>query len=497
MKWKLVTALLCICIGIVSCTKPAQQSSAKLVQNKTLAPEQPQPSTVQGAPTSYTVARTDQAITQVPAPMPKWGSTGIGQKWCNPAFNGICMIRLTDRTSWPNAASGLSVEAGKENPFSKDSKFVMVSNSNGASKIIAFDPKKELPKATATVFKNGPAEFSYNEANSAFQRQNKTQVAKLTSTNSWLTYSSTLVYDFAKCLPTGYVVTWVSSWSISSSDTEFTSIYSNNGGQGSGGLVVYWKKSKGCASLNTLTGVVTDWNGKVLGTIDDGSKPLADRFVVHDGGSVKMPGVVSLGYSVNDNTKGAKGTSGCKAGDCAGNDPYFWEVYDSSGKVTTHLRPCGPYQCGGHSASAYQHAAGKKLELHNLLNPSTPLTKLITLPCCGYDMQGSWNNADSTSAQPIAIVTSLVTKVPGPPFNGPYQNEITMVQPVANGKAWREGQTLNTGMSPYYICQTAHQSISPDGHWVLFSTDAGGNGALGYEVGSAISACDAFLMELK
>jgi len=443
------------------------------------------------APTTYSVARTDVAVTQLPNPMPKWGPTGLGQKYCNPAFNGICIIRLTDSTSFSNKGSGVSVEDGKENPFSKDSKFIMVSSPNGSSKIISFNPKKETVGTTPTVFTNGPAEFSYNTTGVAFQRQNKTQIYKLSTKNNWTTYTSVLVYDFKNCLPAGYNPSWVSSWNVSTSDTSFVSIYSNNGGQGSGGNVVAYRKGIGCATLNTLTGQVTDFSGKSLGTFDDGANPLPDRFVVHDGGTGKNANVMNIGYSVQDNSWSGKGTSGCKAGNCADDTPYFWEI------GTTHLRPCGPYKCGGHGDSGQQHYAdGKNLMLHLLLNPSQPLLKLAKLPCCGYDFQGSWNNADSTDEQPLGGVTSLVTNVPGPPFNGPYEDEIFAVASDGS-KTWRFGQTLNTGMSPYYICQNAHTAFSSDGHWALFSSDMGGNGALGYEADGVTSRCDAFLMELK
>jgi hypothetical protein len=445
---------------------------------------------VQGAPTSYSIARTDTNTQLLTTPLPAWGPTGTSKKYCNPNYKNICIIRLTDSTTFNNKASGLSVEDGKENPFSKDIRFIMVSAANGSSRIITFNPKTETVGVTPTVFKNGPAEFSYNAVNTAFQRQNKTQVYKLVSKDNWTTYTSTLVYDFINCLPSGYNPTWVSSWNVSHSDTSFVSIYSNNGGQGSGGNVVAYKKGVGCSTLNTLTGQVTDFTGKPLGTYDDGVKPLADRFVVHDGGTATNPGVMNIGYSVNDNTQGAHG-SGCKAGACADNTPYFWEI------GTTHLRPCGPYQCGGHGDSGFNHYAdGKKLRLHLLLNPAQPLLQLANLPCCGYDFQGSWNNTDGSDNQPMAGITAFVTKTKAPPFTGPYQNEIFMVAPDGS-KVWRMGQTFGSGTSPYYICQNTHMAVSPDGHWSLFSSDMGGNGALGYEADGVTSRCDAFLMELK
>lgn len=443
-----------------------------------------------GSPTSYNVARTDINTTQLPSPMPTWGPTGTSKKYCNINYKNICVIRLTDSTTFPNKASGLSVEDGKENPFSKDSKFIMVSNPNGSSRIITFNPKTEVVGVTPTIFKNGPAEFSYNLANTAFQRQNQTQIFKLVSKDNWNTYTSTLMYDFKNCLPSGYNPTWVSSWNISHSDISFVSIYSNNGSQGSGGNVVAYKKGVGCSTLNTLTGQVTDFSGKPLGTYDDGVNPLSDRFVVHDGGTGTNPGVMNIGYSVNDNTKGSHG-SGCKAGNCAANDPYFWEI------GTTHLRPCGPYNCGGHGDSGFLHYAdGKNLILHLLLNPSQPLLKLAKLPCCGYDFQGSWNNTDGTDDQPLGGVTALVTTNPGTPFNGPYENEI-FATAVDGSKIWRFGQTFGSGTSNYYICANTHIAFSPDGHWALFSSDMGGKGALGFEADGTTSRCDAFLMELK
>ena len=442
------------------------------------------------APTSYTVARTDKNITQLPSPMPKWGPTGLGQKYCNKDYNNICTIRLTDSTTFANKASALSVEDGKETPISKSSNFIMVSNSNGSSKLVTFNPKTEAVGTTSIIFNTGPAEFSYNNNNIIWQRQNKTQIYKLTTKTNWKSVdSAVLFYDFKNCLPSGYNPTWASSWNVSSSDTSFVSIYSNNGGQGSGGNVVAYKKGVGCATLNTLTGQVTDFTGKSLGTYDDGNNPLSDRFVVHDGGTGFNSGFMNIEYSVQNNgpTKG----SGCLAGNCANNDPYFWEV------GTTHLRPCGPYNCGGHGDSgALHYADGKNLILHLFSNLSQPLLKLAKLPCCGYDFQGSWNNTDGSDDQPLFGVTQLVTTGVQPPVTGPYQNEVFAVAPDGS-KAWRFSPTYNSGTSPYYICQNSHMSVSMDGKWIFFSSDMGGNGALGYEADGKTSRCDAFVTEAK
>src|SRR5208282_784987 len=78
-------------------------------------------------PKTYSVARTDKATTQLPSPMPDWGgATGVGKKWCNPAFNKLCMIRLSDvTTSYPTQSLSTSIftaDSGELHLFSSNEK---------------------------------------------------------------------------------------------------------------------------------------------------------------------------------------------------------------------------------------------------------------------------------------------------------------------------------------------------------------------------------------
>jgi len=384
---------------------------------------------------------------------------------------------------------------GKEGAWANDDSFVRVASTEGTFKIVQFNPKTHAVSTTSTFIKNGPAVFDVAAGHFVLFQLSNTQINKLTTTNNWKTYTSVLVYDFANCLPAGIKVTWVGSWSTSVDTKTFSAPFSDRGDQGSGEYYAAYRKGVGCSYINTLTGAVIGWKGKQIGTVDDGVNPLIDRFTIHDGDQSLNPDFASFGASDNDNSKPPLGTggSGCKAGNCTTDTPYFWQI------GTTHLRVCSPHtRCSGHAAEGYLHwANGKQVTLHLFSNPAQPLLNLANLPGGGYDMGGSWINTNATTPdeQPLEIVNSWVTQTL-PPFDGPYENEIMMVASDGS-KVWRMGQTLNSGASPYYICQNSHASISPDGKFVLFASDMGGKGALGYEADGKTSRCDAFAMELK
>jgi hypothetical protein len=119
----------------------------------------------------------------------------------------------------------------------------------------------------------------------------------------------------------------------------------------------------------------------------------------------------------------------------------------------------------------------------------------------GYDIHGSWLNDPVSSGPngttPPFITSTIVSKTPITTFTMWGQNEVFAEAIDFSGTPYRFGQHGNSGMSKYYICQNAKGTVSPAGDGVVFTSDMGANGALGYEADGVTPRCDVFFIEAK
>src|ERR1700683_2407233 len=102
----------------------------------------------------YPLARADRNVVQLPSPLPTWGgANGAGAKWCNPVFNGLCIIRIPE----PNTIHGSSLttaDTGDVQLVTKDSRHIAVRTPGGVSIIRTFDPVTQ-------AVDDSPLKFSY------------------------------------------------------------------------------------------------------------------------------------------------------------------------------------------------------------------------------------------------------------------------------------------------------------------------------------------------
>lgn len=438
-------------------------------------------------PYTYSMGRTDTNVTQLPKPLPTWGgSTGVGTKWCDPNFKNVCHIRLTDR----NTSNGNTFETQPQS-IAVDDQHIIVQATTGGKTVIGFNPTTFAVTPTGAKILTDVV-FSTQNPNELLSLSGL-QVSSLTTTD-WVNFTPTLLYDFTSCLGIPVdTVKWHGDWHVPLGDGLYTVSYSDRGFQGSGEyLVAYQVTSKTCSLLNTMTGAVYV-NGKMIGTIDDGSgKPNVARFTIHDSAPSRNPTYVHVMPSINDPTGG----SGCKSakGTCNNGSVYYWEV------GTTHLIPCVGCSNGGHAAEGYAGAYhGNQTEYRYFSNPTKPMTFNGNLPTYSkLDFHSSYFDALATNpdTQAFLVVNSVVTKKPiaKNPIWG--FDELFVVQPGKTPVVNRLGQTRNTGLSPYYVCQNATAEISSSGKFAVYTSDQGAKGMLGMDPNKN-SACDVFIVPLN
>lgn len=480
-------------------------------------------------PIEYTQA--DYKDTNVYQPGPPYGipgnvwGTGMGTKWCFPQtlspYYPTCIWRLTDATVFSGGAvaqvpdnngDGNTVQTTdeqKDNIISAPNgsvRYVVARSTGGESWIIAFDSTHN----TATkVGSKLLGELMFDETNPGiiYARVNHTQIRKWTSTDGWNTYSDSPIYDFANCLPQGYLPKWQGGWGTAiptnlTTGTYHTwgSAYSAIANQGTGYWAVAYKESIGCASIDTLHSLAYGWNGQVLGPLDDGNGNALPSFTMHDGSLDRNPGFFGV-TPANSCTQCANG--------------YTWEI------GTTHVRPCTVY-CDGHAAGGFWDGARHKgVNSFMILRPLADPSKLASPPLLtdypptGYDEHASWLNIPANEGAglppeyqgvdiyPIIITTTKVTPTLITQYQYWGEDEIIGISAdpadYYTNSQWRFGQTGNSGMSPYYTCQNAKGTVAELGDGIVFTSDMasdGSNAPLGTD-SNGNPRCDVFWMELK
>jgi Tfp pilus assembly protein PilX len=424
---------------------------------------------------SYTDARTDTNTTQLPA-MPVWGNAG--SKWCNPAFNNLCIVRLTDKTTVyplsPAISSLQTADSGEPHLVSKDSKHVLVRTVGGSTIVLAFDKTNSTVSKTALTFNYTP-QFSEVTSLLMYGLQG-TKIHKISIKGDYSSVSDKVLFDFAsdKCLGTSFKATWNGIVTIAGEpNPTFKTSFSDKGGQGSGQYAVAWSVKDGCVVYDTVNGTVTTKKG----TSQVSTK---DRFYIHEASPGRNPNYGLITYSA----KGPNGTNGCIAGDCGNNSPYVWNI-------GTSVVPCGPYSCDGHIGKGFNtFVSGKKLLVHNYSDPSQPLIALANFPSTFPDKHISANNNADYLGSPYFLVSQQANSPSVYPSWG--YDEVLAVASDGSKKTYRFNQTLNSGKSPLFICQNAIGVVSPLGDYVVITSDMGGQGALGYEEDGVTSRCDVF-----
>jgi hypothetical protein len=435
----------------------------------------------------YPLARTDQNVTQLPNPMPTWGGAiGAGAKWCNPAYNGLCIIRITDALN-NNGSSLSTADTGGVQLVTKDARHIVV-RTNGASLVVGFSPKRETVTGTLARF-NYPVQPSETNASVMYYLW-KTQIHKKTANLAWTTFTDQVIFDYASagCLGVGYKSHWHGVFTIAGNPPVFKTGFSDTGAQGSGNKLVAWSLTKGCSVWDTVTGEVTS-NGKAMGLVN-----TPDRFYMHAGGAGRNP----LYANTDPTLHQPNGANGClTALHCATN--YFWQI------GTTNVPICGlpgnvPPYCDGHLALLESGALSDRLyKVHDWANPSTPLTSYGELARGSGDTHQSSDNGADINGRPLFIFSQQKNSPQIYPVWG--FNEIMVMALDGSKVVGRLGQNLNSGNSKTsFVCQNAigvsfQASKNKQAGFAMFTSDMGGGGVLGYEKDGVTPRCDVFVIE--
>lgn len=442
-------------------------------------------SAIAQAPKSYTVARTDQIVTQPPAVLPNWGgAVGAGKKWCNPAFNNLCIIRLTDSTTRPDHGSLTTADTGDAHLTTTDSRHV-IAHTNGGSLIVGFDPATEKPSPTPLTF-NYTVQASESDSQVLYALHG-TQIQRLTANAGWTGIAShAVLFDFAStgCLGAGFIPTWHGVFTIAGNPPVFKTAFSRTGAQGSGRYIVAWSAANGCSVYDTVAGTVTK-NGVALGLVT-----VPARFYLHAGGAGRNPAYATTDPTVHQ----PNGASGCLiAAGCGAY--YFWQI------GTTNVFMCGlpfnkPPYCDGHLGQLPSGAlSGFQYTEHFWNNPVLPLISFGSIPFGSGDSHQSADNGADINGPPLFVFTQVI---PAPAtFLKWGTNEILALQLDGSRKWSRFGQNLNTGKSPLFVCANSIGAAFQQGNFALFTSDMGGKGALGFEADGKTSRCDVFAIETK
>lgn len=441
----------------------------------------------------YPLARTDQNVTQFPSPLPSWGGAiGAGNKWCNPAFNNLCIIRITDAKNQANGSGNTTADTGEVQLATRDARHIII-RTNGSSLAVGFNPKRETVTGTLIKFPFIVIPSSVNSQ--LLYSLDHTRIHKLTMNLGWTSYTDKVIFDYASagCLGVGYKNIWHGVFTIASSKgvSQFKTAFSDTGAQGSGDKSVSWSPATNgptsCDVWNTVTGEAFH-NGKALGLVD-----TPDRFYMHSGGS--GPNVL---WSDNGATlHQPNGKDGClTAKNCATH--YFWQI------GTTHVAICGvagnlPPYCDGHLAQLQVGVlSDQRYKLHDWANPNTPLTSYGQLGNGTGDTHQSTTGGTDIGGFPLFIFSQQKPNVY--PFTGWGADEIMVMAMDGSKVVGRLGHNLNTGTSKYFVCHdgigTAFQPLNGGPPpFALFTSDMGGAGQLGYEADGVTPRCDVFAIE--
>lgn len=441
-------------------------------------------------------ARTDSVIVQPLIPPPDMGNAiGAGKIFKDARYNNARTLRVTDaKAGLARGGSFQVADSGNPTLWSSDSKLFIVTNTGDTKFLYTFNPSKFTVAQTPLSF-NGSVGFSRTRSRQLFKLFNSQLHSIILSTDGQSIISDTLIYDFVNgtsgswgttqsCLPAGYHVTWSGVFVPRRDNKTFVIAFSSEGVQGTGHEIAAFSQGKGCRVYDTATGQITGQWGKV-GPVDDGVAPLADRFYLHEGGVTQS----GLYAHIEPTLRKPNGSSGCVAGNCNLDGPYFWQV------ATTHVRLCGPYHCDGHAAKGNLYTlTGSKVIVHSFADPSKPLTILVANPFC-YDHHTSWNNSGVSDTNPVFYNQTRVNSTPVTLYDCPYENEILGIPVDGSSVVYRFGQSENTGSSTYFAIQNAVGDVDASGRFMLFASDW--MNTLGYEADEKTNRGDVFILELK
>ena len=474
-----------------------------------------------GGKSSYTNARTDQTVLQVPS-LPNWGGLyGVGNTWTNSNFgNNIVVTRITDGhtdgSGGSLTASGDSgdsngnvttASSGDANLISVDDGFALVTG-QGGHKLVNLNTFK-VATPTPPFSGNDDLVFSNVDPHTIWRRTG-TVYQKLTDSSSdysWSSYSVAWQHDLAgDCLPSGYQPNWT-AFRVSLDDQSLRGAFdtqSDGGGQDYAYYAVaYQLANNTCYLWNTKTGHVfagTTDLGQVVMDNQPGQPP--DLFLIHEaGGGLQSQYVLVSTYQ-----------NGCLSQSCLVFAPYIWKLDPMN---PTTVARCSDATCEGHSAKLYLAiATGKNYAIHPYATPHCDpnCVELANFPTGFPDLHGTASNSDYYDDAPPFLVSADLQDTFPPVWNpnGVWgYNEVIAASTDPVGTVYRWAQTGASGdkekVNGNYVipfnCQSAIGIVSPQGDVLIFASDMAGDGVpgrLGYWGDqNQYRRCDVFMIRMQ
>lgn len=408
--------------------------------------------------------RTDLAIVQLPAKLPNFGGAlGKNTIQVDPDF-GQQIVRLSDASDWKSStiktADGASAGLWNHN----DTMF-LARATGGWPVLYQFNPTTmQGTRVPLLVMNSGNTNFCFSRVNAAVlyamqgTKINRIQFTKDTSGNWVSPTTTTLVCDFAKVLPTGFVVKSSSAFLISYDDTTFGVALSDGLQNTAIYCCVYQTGHAGAGYrvLNTQTGTLSGGWG-TLGPVFLSSPTFSFPFTMHEFWMTPNPEYATI---VPYKTKGTQ---------------LIWHIPSNTvvdpsnsghqGYGMLHLYAGGPG--GGQIAEfAYSNLA-KRLVIPTNLTPANQTPKQ-TYQGDQHFAIGHVDSLDNT----IVWVSSQWTPVTGSPmtFTSAWMNEVRGIR-ITDGVVFRACHTFNSGLSKEFITQNAIAIPSQSGRLVAFSSD--------------------------
>lgn len=473
-------------------------------------------------PPTYPCSRSDLLLAPNPAVPPKVGPnncvagslntcgnlTGANTVIKDPDF-GNRIVRVTDsQTAGGSTMIAGSTGSADPNMWNSNSTYFVIQDTASSAYLFSFNPSTmQTTKLGAFPFLPRGNVFAWSFTNpKILYRMSSTKIYKydFTGYSGGSLPSPSLFFDFnsSGCLQAdpnwnaNPRATTRTIFTISTDGQNFSTGFSNAGGQGTGFFSAIYKIGSGCRVFDTKSGTVHGQWGFT------GAIPIGDRFTMHEQTIGK-----SGDYILIDGTA-------CLSSTCLGssapnfsNTPYFWQVSSTNVNFASGAR-------SGHYTEGHRHWMNN-CQCNHLgqdafrlfTSPNKSALLILNFPpgmTVPFDQHFSWNNADANDTYPF--ISSSWTG--GSNLTFAWANEILGTFPpnslgIATGTVKRFAHSFITGRSQTFDTHWAIGQVSRDGKFFVFSSDW--LGTLGAVGSSNVASCtigsncrgDVFIVELR
>lgn len=403
--------------------------------------------------------RTDLSIVQLPSTLPAFGgAVGKNIIQVDPDFKQP-IVRLSDSTD--KSGSTIKTADGASAGLWNHNDTMFLARATGGWPILyQFNPSTmQGMRVPLLVMNGGNISFCFSRVNAAvLYALQGTKVFKILFTKdingNWVSpTTASLVCDFAKVLPTGFIVKSSSAFLVSYDDTTFGVALSSGIQNTAIYCCVYQTGHAGAGYrlLNTQTGIITGGWG-TLGPVSLSSPTFKFPFTMHEFWMTPNPNFATI---VPYQTKGTQ---------------LIWNIPNNTivdpsnsghqGYGMQHLYVGGPG--GGQIAEfAYSNLA-KRLVIPASGLPSGQ-SPVQTYAGDQHFAIGHIDPLDNTK-----VWVSSQSQVY--PFTSAWMNEIRGIR-IIDGVVFRACHTFNSGLSKEFITQNAIAIPSQSGNFVAFSSD--------------------------